>query len=328
MKSSFTAKDFELFKSIAKLPESSLYRGLTSVLKEYYETENVIVGPENQYVMAKGDIPVMLVAHLDTVFKIPPYNFFWDRDKNVIFADGTGLGADDRAGVFGILYILNHTKMRPSVLFTRGEETGGRGAKLAAKTLSPSVKYLVELDRQGHRECVFYDCGNREFERYVNSFGFHTEWGSFSDISILCPEWKVAGVNLSIGYYHEHTYGEILFADEMMDTVKRVITMLKSIEKAPTYEYVHEERIPYAYLGVGNRVVKCSGCNKEFPDADTVDVITSGGRTRPYCWDCLSSYVDFCDICEEPVEKELVEGQSVKVCPECKKSREAIGIWN
>ena len=111
----------------------------------------------------------------------------------------------------------------------------------------------------------------------------------------MCPEWKIAGVNLSIGYHHEHTYGEILFADEMMDTIKRVITMLKSIEKAPTYEYVREERIPYAYLGVGNRVVKCSGCNKEFPDTDTVDVITSGGRTRPYCWDCLSSYVDFCD---------------------------------
>lgn len=110
MKSNFTANDFELFKSVAKLPESSLYRGLTSVLKVYYETENVVVGPENQYVMAKGDIPVMLVAHLDTVFKTPPYNFFWDRDKNVIFADGTGLGADDRAGVFGILYILNHTK--------------------------------------------------------------------------------------------------------------------------------------------------------------------------------------------------------------------------
>ena len=328
MKSSFTAKDFELFKSVAKLPESSLYKGLTSVLKECYEKENVIVGPENQYVMAKGDIPVMLVAHLDMFFKTLTYNFLLDIYKNFIFADGTGLGADDRAGVFGILYILNHTKMRPSVLFTRGEETGGRGAKLAAKTLSPSVKYIVELDRQGHRECVFYDCGNREFERYVNSFGFHTEWGSFSDISILCPEWKIAGVNLSIGYYHEHTYGEILCADEMMDTVKRVITMLKSIEKAPTYEYVREERIPYAYLGVGNRVVKCSGCNKEFPDTDTVDVITSGGRTKPYCWDCLSSYVDFCDICEEPVEKELVKGQSVKVCPECKKSREAIGIWN
>ena len=61
MKSSFTANDFELFKSIAKLPESSLYRGLTSVLKVYYETEPVIVGPENQYVMAKGDIPVMIL---------------------------------------------------------------------------------------------------------------------------------------------------------------------------------------------------------------------------------------------------------------------------
>ena len=113
-----------------------------------------------------------------------------------------------------------------------------------------------------------------------------------------------------------------------MDTVKRVITMLKSAEKAPTYEYVHEERIPYAYLGTGSRAVRCSGCNREFSEADTIEVITSGSRSKPYCWDCLPFYVDFCDVCEEPVEKELVEGQSVKICPECKKSREAIGIWN
>ena len=92
MKSSFTAKDFELFKSVAKLPESSLYRGLTNVLKEYYETENVVVGPENQYVMAKGDIPVMLVAHLDTVFKIPPYIFSGIEIKTLSLRTGRVLG--------------------------------------------------------------------------------------------------------------------------------------------------------------------------------------------------------------------------------------------
>lgn len=92
MKSSFTAKDFELFKSVAKLPESSLYKGLTSVLKEYYETKNVIIGPENQYVMAKGDIPVMLVAHLDTVFKTPPYNFSGIEIKTLSLRTGLVLG--------------------------------------------------------------------------------------------------------------------------------------------------------------------------------------------------------------------------------------------
>jgi hypothetical protein len=92
MKSNFTAKDFELFKSVAKLPESSLYRGLTSVLKECYETENVIVGPENQYVMAKGDIPVMLVAHLDTVFKIPHVTFSGIEIKMLSLRMGLVLG--------------------------------------------------------------------------------------------------------------------------------------------------------------------------------------------------------------------------------------------
>ena len=85
---------------------------------------------------------------------------------------------------------------------------------------------MIELDRQGYKECVFYDCDNPDFEKYVNSFGFNTETGTFTDISIICPEWGVAGVNLSVGYLWEHSYIEHFYSEMWYDTYRKVVRML------------------------------------------------------------------------------------------------------
>ena len=39
-------------------------------LRKYYPEENVFVTEE--YILCKGNVPIMLVAHMDTVFKSPP----------------------------------------------------------------------------------------------------------------------------------------------------------------------------------------------------------------------------------------------------------------
>ena len=112
-----------------------------------------------------------------------------------------GLGADDRAGVFAIIQILRK-KYRPYVLFTTDEEMGGYGAHIfvEAHPVAPNIKYMIELDRAGERDCVFYECENFTFMDYVESFGFKQAIGSFTDISIIMPEWEIAGVNLSGSY--------------------------------------------------------------------------------------------------------------------------------
>ena len=58
----------------------------------------------------------------------------------------------------------------------------------------------------------FYYCNNIPFIEYVKPLWVSFEnWGSFSDISILCPKWEVAGVNLSIGYENEHSFRNFIF---------------------------------------------------------------------------------------------------------------------
>ena len=63
-----------------------------------------------------------------------------------------------------ILQILRTTNCH--VLLCEDEEVGCIGAKkFTSGSLRPQVNYIVELDRRGSNDAVFYRCDNPEFER-------------------------------------------------------------------------------------------------------------------------------------------------------------------
>lgn len=103
------------------------------------------------------------------------------------------------------------------------------------------LKYIIQLDRRGDNDCVFYDCWNEEFMNYIMQFGYEMALGSFSDISTICPAWDIAGVNLSIGYRDEHTYGERLYLNPLMRTIEKVEKMLEDIDNVPMFKYIGEK---------------------------------------------------------------------------------------
>ena len=72
--------DYKLFTSICSLTQKGLKKTLASYLTKYYKT----VHSTKDYIFAEGDIPIALVAHMDTVWKTPPKDIFYDREKNVI----------------------------------------------------------------------------------------------------------------------------------------------------------------------------------------------------------------------------------------------------
>ena len=73
-------KDYSLFQSLAGLTQKELRATMTSFLKSKYK--NVIA--KNEFIIAVGEIPIALVAHMDTVFKAPPTKIFYDEKKNSI----------------------------------------------------------------------------------------------------------------------------------------------------------------------------------------------------------------------------------------------------
>lgn len=152
-----------------------------------------------------------------------------------------GLGADDRAGVYAIIQILEDG-YRPSVLFTTDEEEGCLGAQalVAQKPKCPleNLKAIFQLDRRGMNDMVFYGCDNSDFEEYIEKFGFTLGLGSFSDISVIAPEWGVAAVNLSIGYEGEHTQTEILHTDWMELTIEKMRQILNASDSMSQFAYI------------------------------------------------------------------------------------------
>lgn len=223
-------------QTICKMKTPALRSFLAQQLQRYeYETVN-----GQNFMFAQGRIPVCLVAHIDTVHKTPPRDVFYDQKKRVMWSPD-GLGADDRAGVWAILRILGKG-YRPSVLFTDLEESGCIGAAEAAKKVCPvGLKYVVEIDRRGFQDAVFYEEANAKFKRYVESFGFKEEFGSYTDICELMDAWGVACVNVSAGYYNEHTGSEHLYLDDLMMTIERVMNMLSDSPNAPAFEHVEDE---------------------------------------------------------------------------------------
>lgn len=322
--------ELKLFESLASLTQNSMRRALYNYLKKRYK--KVIVAPE--YLYAVGEIPIALVAHMDTVFSSPPKDIYYDERKGVCWSPD-GLGADDRAGIFAILTILKHG-YRPSIIFTTDEEIGAVGASQLVediKTPESELKYIIQLDRRGTNDCVFYDCNNREFIEYIEKFGFVETFGSFSDISVICPTWGIAGVNLSIGYEDEHSISETLRIGAMLNTIQKVENMLK-VKDIPFFEYIEYSYTNNSwnyYFQRGRKkswyddddaeynyaTLKCDKCNKYFHDYEVIPALSKdGNKTKYYCPDCCATEVDWCVQCNNAFEFDINKPSAI--CPACR----------
>ena len=223
--------------------EDLVTRTLPRVLRRKGYTD---ITEDENFLYAQGDIPVLITSHTDTVHKKLPSRVYYDRKEGVMWAP-EGLGADDRAGVAAILEILKRG-YKPHVLFCDYEESGLIGARDAIQLLdTPEVNVLVDLDRRGSRDYVTYTSNSDEANEYFEKFGFIKANGSVSDLSVLMPEWEIAGANLSVGYMRAHSTSETLHLKHWLNTVDK----LEEIMQNPP-----EERIPYEATMYNSTVYK------------------------------------------------------------------------
>lgn len=317
----FNEKEIHLMEVLISSNQQRVKKIVSNFLGKHYKK----VVETKEYIFAEGEIPIGLVAHMDTVFEesITKYgrDVFYDEKHNVMFAPNGG-GFDDKAGVYAIINIIR-SGLRPHVIFTTDEEIGAAGARALAKIDCPftDLKYLIQLDRRGSNDCVFYDCDNKDFTDYVENFGFEWNFGSFSDISELCPAWEIAGVNLSVGYRDEHTTAEILFVGQLLSTISKVKQMLHAAKDAPRFEYIpSKDRFsPYGWYGdsFGHGIVKCSGCKKYYLEEEMFPAVLQNGDTGFYCSDCMITELAWCNYCGSAYQKHSPEAPSAGLCPLC-----------
>ena len=205
-------------------------------MQQYLTSKQYKVINEDGFLYAKGTVPVLLVAHMDTVHKEQCHSIM---ESGGMITSSQGIGGDDRCGIFIIANIVKDIKC--SVLLCEDEECGGIGARKFTKTnyiTNLDVNYMIEFDRKGKDDAVFYSCDNKDFAKFVtDGTGYKEATGSFSDISILMPASKLCGVNLSCGYYSPHTIQEYVKYSEMMDTIDAAKNLINTKCEKP-YEYI------------------------------------------------------------------------------------------
>ncbi|MCL1826613.1 MAG: M28 family peptidase [Candidatus Cloacimonetes bacterium] len=179
---------------------------------------------------------VVLVAHADVVGMetdtktalVVTEKEIRNRDRNAI------LGADDRAGC-AMAYIL-HKALGHAVVITDGEEHGQIGAnymKNECKEIFDEInnfQFMVEFDRMNAKDFKCYKVGTPEFKKYIKKETKYIDAGesSFTDICTLAD--KICGVNLSVGYYAQHTFAEKIVIDEWLNTLRVSMEWLKKTD--------------------------------------------------------------------------------------------------
>lgn len=174
----------------------------------------------------------VIVAHIDTVAKHPPTILY--RTADTISTKDEILGADDRAGVYAALILAE--KHHIPALFCDLEEHGGIGARESIVKFGETLKkalFFIELDRAHKKDAVFYNDEPKKFRKMITRHGFTRAFGSFSDISIICRKLQICGVNLSIGYEHQHSTKETLDLSIMYKTIRKTSQIIEHSTKHP-----------------------------------------------------------------------------------------------
>lgn len=229
--------------------QKELFKKLTGMYKG-------AIARKGSYILVPGQAPVMLLAHLDTVHHQPVKTICRSDNGNILMSP-EGIGGDDRCGVYALVTAHERAQVKPWLLFTCDEEVGGVGANAFcfehSKGKMPKgldeLKALIEIDRKGRDDAVYYECANTEFEDYITSKGFKTAFGSFSDISVVAPELGVAAVNLSSGYYNAHTQHEYINRKQLNTTIRKVVEIIADAAKPGFQKYEYIESMGFSRYG-------------------------------------------------------------------------------
>lgn len=236
----------ELFEEIVRATQEELLNEmLIGKMKDLGMTDYVHT---EDYLMYHGNVPVMLVAHLDTVHKEPiatisKFQGTWSSPQ--------GIGGDDRCGIYMILDLIEALPFKPYVLFPTDEEVGCLGTKKFLTDYPVNefeIKFLIEFDRKGRDEAIFYDCDNKDFHEFIlENTNYQKGIGSYTDICHIMEKWDVAGVNFSSGYYNAHTLSERVKIGEMMNTIRVVYTLLEKLDFDALPHFPAEIKQKYHY---------------------------------------------------------------------------------
>lgn len=221
--------------------------------------------PWGNYYLKLGESSTMFTCHLDTCSSYSSRVNHVNIGKYVKTDGTTILGADDKAGMVVLLYMIE--KGVPGLYyFFIGEEVGCIGSRNLAYNFNYNdITKVVSFDRRGTNsiitEQLYGKCCSDEFAEELayrfNSTGYvdlepddtgiMTDSAQFVDLVPECT-------NISVGYYNEHTVKEIQDIEYLTNLCKACVLVdweSLPVMRDPTAVYIGDEEIIDYGLGWG-----------------------------------------------------------------------------
>lgn len=260
----FIMTDLELLKKVLSIPTYTFKEDkIVEFICEWLDNENIPYVVDEMYnVYAtktsegyEGNLYPCMVAHTDTVHRNHELEQIEVKEEMLLNRKGeeklslkgytldnkpTGIGGDDKCGVYGALVSLK-TLPHVKAAFFVAEETGCHGSREASPEFFSDVAYAIQLDapldnmvtevcsgiRLFERDSEFFSVIDNVFEQYIpeRQYMIHP----YTDVSQLKKKFDFCCVNFSCGYYNYHTAQEYVVVEELSNAIHTAHEMINQL---------------------------------------------------------------------------------------------------
>ena len=279
-----------------------------------------------------GESDVMFTSHLDTATStVTTVTHVFD-DK-IIKTDGKSiLGADDKAGVTIMLYMIEN-KIPGLYYFFLGEEVGCVGSRKVANVQKEKkiegINKVISFDRRGTDSVITFQSSKRccsdkfgeELSKQLNladsNFSYKNDPTGVLTDSIQFIDIYPECTNISVGYYSEHTFSERQDINHLIKLAEACLLLNWNdlpVERDPSkteyksyggyggydgygwddydYDYSNRSRINKWNKRVESRTDKVFFADKKYNCVSSIEI------------DFLTKKVVSVDLCEERIDYE------------------------
>jgi putative aminopeptidase FrvX len=269
--------NIDFLKEVLSIPSIS---GDESMVRDYiieYAKENGIEyytdAKGNLYLtkgsdkMTSGEFYPCVVSHMDTVHRshseliesktnliIESSTYNEDEDgemttlvaKHPITKEQTGIGGDDKCGVYVCLEMFERFDVLKGAFFVE-EEIGMKGSRESDDKFFENVGYAIQFDAPSSNWIseicsgvkLFDEDFKGEIKGTLNECGY-TKFSidPFTDVNQLASKYDFNCLNLGCGYYRQHTSSEYVIVEEVFDAIKAGYEL---ITKLGVKKYTHKK---------------------------------------------------------------------------------------
>lgn len=258
-------QDLQLLKDVLSVPTKTyqedlmvqfLKNWLTENNIEFYvdEFKNVYATKQESFLIPPDFYFPCVISHTDTVHNIDTINIAEEylpnaQGENKLsykaynnFGKATGIGGDDKCGVFACLTLLKELPYLKAAFFV-SEETGCHGSKKAKEEFFTNVGYAIQFDAPENwmitekcfgqvlfdRESEFFTKVNSVLVEGMDNDRMQYMVHPYTDVYALRGKFDFSCINFSIGYYDYHTANEYVVVEDVFNGInmgKKMIDLL------------------------------------------------------------------------------------------------------